>query len=500
MKLDINLRLFWILFCIIVVVTVVTRLSSVDTSLGHDAVASLQETSRAGVHSVWDYISLRNLLEIDEVGRNRISHELELAMPGFFVLNKAWIWTFGNDLSSIRLFPSILSMLVVVAGGIFGRKIFGNAGALILVVMLATSPLIQYYGSYIRFYALLVILSTIAYLMSWKLVNDIEEMQFPKNSTLVVFLVLCWFIPFVHVTGLLSIFIILLPVLTNSFFKLPKPKKIILIAGIIIPAIVILGNAVAYVIARFTTSGAVMSSSTASFLASLLFNFNGLIFFGILFCCLVRVIDKRSLLLWYIPFGFALFCIFLMSIFAPSFFRPDYMSSLLGPMYVLFTHSVICLTRTLLSKTNHISAKLLPVLLVTCTIAFTFPSFVSNAFIDQDKWDYHRALLDIRKDAGESKVILFAFSALSYPEDKSLDIQIEQIGKRKTFDFSALPAGTKVYFALRWQRQGFRKDFRTGDLSESENREIFKSSDFIGISGANRLDLRDNLIFIYKKR
>ena len=153
-----------------------------------------------------------------------------------------------------------------------------------------------------------------------------------------------------------------------------------------------------------------------------------------------------------------------------------------------------------MSQTGHAAAKFLPVFLVTCTIAFTTPSFISNAFIDQDKWDYHRALSDIRKDAGEEKVILFASSALSYPEDKSLDIQIEQIGKRKTFDFSALPSDTKVYFALRWQRQGFRKDFRRGDLSESENREIFESSDFVSISGANRLDLRDNLIFIYKKR
>jgi len=55
-----------------------------------------------------------------------------------------------------------------------------------------------------------------------------------------------------------------------------------------------------------------------------------------------------------------------------------------------------------------------------------------------------------------------------------------------------------VVFAIPWKRQGFEKKFVSFNDLDLKYKHIFENSKFLGTSGRNRLDMKDNIFFIFK--
>ena len=485
----------------ILLLTFGLRFHNLDTSLGADAFTTLIEANRTNLQTLTNYLTLRNAWDFDSIGASRLANDLELAMPGHFILVKLWgALVDSPTYAHHRLLSALMSGLVSVVLVIQVWRSLGRSAAIGVAVLVCFSPLLQYYGAYVRFYAALILASGIAYASSMSLLHELETQPTRANPWRAFFCpLLCWLVPFIHITGILIVFVALYPLIVFGVRCMSPRQRMFFAAGLVLPAIPVLVNCAAFIFAR-SISPSYMGTSVVAFGGSLFFNFNGVLFLILATYVCVGAVSRADLARWYGPFAFCFLCLFAASTLRPSLFRSDYVASLLAPTYFLFVHAVWKRgQRLLVAPISSNSAKQpwisLPALLVLVSITFTLPTFVSNAFIDQDRWDYQQALEDVLAMSGDGPVAVYARAPSNFPQSPSKRLLVRHLKTRAQADNDV---STEVFYLLRLSRHGFTKG--SFDLPPDELAELTEKSTLMGVSGRPRLDLRDNLLLILRKR
>ena len=496
-----------LLFVLLLAAGAFFRLYPADCSFGVDAQASIKEATRLSAESFASYLTLENLWNFQAANVPRLAHHLELTMPGFYLILKSLQWFGVESDSSLRMLSAAsFSIALIPIMLCIGIRVRGVHSGIILVLLTVLSPLLQYYGTYIRFYAAMVFFAGLGYFHLVQSAIRLARGEDLSKTELACLAILFWLPLWINISSLLIVAIYTWILLFFIIPKLERKSGQMLLAAVGVLGIIPLGNSVAHLLARFTDSGAVdnvMSQSALSFIGSLYFNFNGGIFLVILIALVFCQIPRQRFLLLYCPYLIAMGALFIAAILRNDLFRPDYVSSLLPVTYLLFSESIVELSTAPSIKQIGLEtqSRVLQYCLTAVVLLASLPSFVSNAFIDQDRFDYKRAIEAIKKHSEPNDLILVyavgqdRFLKYDFDSDR---IQLANLHQYGTLDHSAF---NKVFIALGWRREGFSKDFATVTRkNKKELPRILNNSTLLEITGRSRLDLRDNLLFIFEEQ
>lgn len=487
--------LTWVGLLLLLAFTLATRLHTLDISPTHDTHATFTEAADTDLESLGRYLTLGNLRTLREAPPAELSEKPQRSFPGFYLLFKAYLGLFGaDDFVAARALSSAFSFLCVALLAWIALRHVGPGGALAVAAVGATSPLLQYHGSYIRFYAALIFASalSLAAVLAWAERVELPRARARRLLGALGISALIW-LPFtIHASGALSVFACGLVFLLRVVPRLSFGERWLVLGANALLATPPLVNTVVFLVARgrnaeLMPEDYVMSTSALSFLASLVFNFNGLLFLGIAFAlCTLR----GALRLWlYLPYAAALALCFVGVTIRPTLFRPDYLLSLLPATYLLFGDALQRLGAAL--GGTRLAAGVLG-LVVVGAVAFTFPTFVSNVAIDQDRFDYRRVVQDVAALAGGAPTLVYSHSPASFPRELPPNLRVAHLDERGKLDESPYQ---RVFYLLGWRREGFRKKFQA--LVDPE--PVLRGARLVLISGRNRLDARDNLLFVFER-
>lgn len=476
----------------VLLVALVTRLVTIDASPTYDTYLTYTETEATSLETLRRYVTLEYARDPELVRPELLAESPHLTFPGYYALNKVYIALLPVvSHTAVRALPALFSLLSVVLLVIVAARHIGREGALVAGIVATLSPLLQYHGSYIRFYAALIFFSAWALLAVLALT---EGRRFPPPGRrrllrLAGVSVLLWTPLLVHASGALAVFVCGVALLLRVLPRLSGPERLYALGLNAVLGTPPLVNGAVFVFSRASSSELMpqMSTSALSFLASLIFNFNGLIFLAIAFVLLYCRAGLRLYL--YLPFAVALALTFAAVLLEPSLFRPDYLLSLLPLTYFLFADSVRRIGDSLggtpfARRTAH--------LLVAAVLAFSLPSFVSNVWIDQDRMDYRLALSDLERITAGQRTLVYSHSPGSFPEALPPNLRVAHLREEGRIEEGEFE---RVLYLIGWRREGFRKRF----LANVETSGIQARAHLVHISGRNRLDSRDNLLFFFEK-
>ena len=483
---------FWVFAVLLLATAAATRLWTLDVAPTYDTHATYHETEQTSLETLRKYFTFEYARTLNEVEPVTIAEAPHLTFPAYYALNKAYLAVAPEGHTAARALPAFLSWLTVVLLMALAARHISTWAALVVGVLAVTSPLLQYHGSYIRFYAALTFFSAWSLWAVLALAERVRgERELRRGLAITGASLLLWFPLSIHASGALSVFVGGVILLLRVWPRLKFGERAYALGLNLVLATPLLVNTAVFLVARsrnaaLMPSDYVMSTSALSFLASLLFNFNGLVFLTIAFAFVVCRGLRNEL---YVPYAIALLLTFVGVTIQPTLFRPDYLLSLLPLTYLLFGDAVEQLGMRL-GGTRLARGTL--ALVVVCVVTFTLPSFVSNVFIDQDRLDYRRAMHDLeqRTDAAE-RVLVYTHSPLNFPPAPER-IRIANLTQEGEIDEAAFD---RVFYVIGWRREGFQKKF----LALVDTSTIQRTTHLVHISGKNRLDARDNLLFFFEK-
>ena len=476
------------------------RLSTLDTSPNYDSLATLQETDATTPALLADYFSLRTAASVTG-NTAEIAHQINVTFPGSYVVNRAWMAVTGQaGYRGLRLLMALLSFGTVVIIALLAWHMVGPHGAVAGSILATFSPLLQYYGSYIRFYATVTFFAALAYAVTLVVVSDGGRAHRYRSHpmVLVMLCVLAWLPLTMHASGAIPLFVCSYLLFFRLWPTLAPVRRVWLAAIYAICGAPVLVNALAFVFARASDGSArslrnSMSTSVTSLGASLAVNFNGLLFVLILFVICVFWRRLRISLL-YVPFLICLSGASLLIAVRNDLFRPDYFSTLLPIVYFLCADG---LEAMVVGLGDGWGSRSVAYLVLGLAVSFTLPSFVSNAFIDQDGNDFVAAIADVKVLEPGRSVLVFSDLPGYFPRDSDGRVTVVA----HAMDESSYAA---VMYIVGWRREGFGKNFYMNgeaDPAAAQRRvaEILDKSRLRKISGRPRLDMRDNLLFIFQR-
>lgn len=480
------------------------RLFTLDTSPNYDSLATLEETEATTASHVLDYVSLKTAASAT-TDTAEIAHQLNLSFPGSYVVNQAWIAATGQSgYRGLRLLTALLSFGTVVVVTLLAWHMVGPHGAVAAALLATFSPLLQYYGSYVRFYATVTFFGALAYAVTLAVVSDGGRFHRYRSHPLllVALCALAWLPLTMHASGAITLFVCSYLLFFRLWSTLPPRRKAWLATAYAVGGAPVFINAAAFIFARATDVSArslhnSMSSSVTALGASLTINFNGLLFVLILFaiCLFWR---RLRITLLYVPFLICLAGASLVIIVRNDLFRPDYFSTLLPILYFLTADALEAMAAGLGGGWR---SRGVAYLVLGFALSFTLPSFVSNAFIDQDGMDFAAAIADVEALEPDKPVLVFSDVPGYFPRDRDSRVTVVSHAQEHRIDESPYAA---VMYIVGWRREGFGKDFYVqgqGNQAAARQRvtEILAKSRLRKISGRPRLDMRDNLLFIFQR-
>lgn len=94
-----------------------------------------------------------------------MANDIYHSFPGYFVLAKLWIGAFDEPVvKNLRAFSLLWSILTVPIIGLIALR-FGKMHAIFAVLIALLHPMLQYHGTYVRFYSLFVFVSAVGIAM-----------------------------------------------------------------------------------------------------------------------------------------------------------------------------------------------------------------------------------------------------------------------------------------------------------------------------------------------
>jgi hypothetical protein len=483
---------------VVLLVAILLRLYTLDTSPNYDSMATFTETQNTTPKALSTYATMYNLRHLSTVDKSTLAHELNIGFPGYYVLNGWYVKWFGvKTFQQARVLTALLSILTVLILTVLAWVLIGPHGAIATAIIATFSPLFQFYGSYVRFYSALVFFSSLSYaVVMWLAVTPRRFARSTHVLLVTAAAVLAWIPLTVHAAGALPLFTCSYVLFVYVVRRLSTSGRVVVVVTYALVGLPVLANTAAFLYARATdtsvrTARNVMSSSIGSLIASIFFNFNGLIFLVIGAGLVLLPRSRLRFGLLYVPFLICLAGASLAIVLRHELFRPDYLSTLLPIAYILLADSI----ERIAASGPAPFARRMAYLVLCCVMLFSLPSFASNVVIDQDGLDFRLALRDINAIAQGRTALVYTHSPGYFPAAAGDHVKFAHLDEEGSI--SECDYGIIVY-AIGWRREGFEKKFYSV-VPENQMARILRESNLARISGHSRLDLRDNLVFLFRR-
>lgn len=485
-----------ITFCSIVLRTYNYKHISFD----YDEDATITQVENTSLQRIYNYIFLQNVFkyeEISQIERGSFWH-VNIWFPLFYIpLKIASI--FRHDIDFLRLVVIIFGILIPVFLFLLGNKYSLQTG-IIASVLFLFHPWAHFHSTYIRFYGFWALISTVCL---WYVESILTKIQRGRTTFgYWITLAVCILLPStVHAFGVISSFFLLCMLISHFYYHRTDFTNISLahrsIFGVtfISLAIIIGTNVLLFAHAAFIEFSSYSSTneslfarqlakqSTVHVFASTLFNFG--YFYPIILVLLLFFMFRKkshtSIILTRYVFSMAISFIPILFIMlkAPQSIRPDYIYGIFPWLLLVTALSIEYIAQEL----TQIRYKMMfSVTMTLFLIASTLPTFISNVFIDYDRFDYQEAARFI-------STIENANLYSTAPGHFNLYSDEHRVQQLAEIDPETCHAQKDEYFLIR-MRKGkstlFFYDF---------NR--LKDAQLVEIIGKDRIDLRANKIYVF---
>jgi hypothetical protein len=464
-------------------------------SLNYDEGATVWKLDKIKVKPlIMEYLTLQ-YMTVKEAGPDKgvdLVRDIYHSFPGYFVLAKLWLdGTELKQVQSLRTFSMIWSILTVPLIGLLALR-FGKSVAIVAMLFALVHPMLQYFGTYIRFYSIFVFVCTVGLAMSvWVPYWLSQKTNSNSNSkyfsyTLIVLLAVATVLPIVfHLGGFVvsfAIFIIGALYLKNSLYGWIYYLTTAVIS--IIPAL----KSLFFLYMRAedpNQASYIMSASSSHAIASLIFNYG----IGVSLAAAAGIIliffgrnnkpdDKYEILdIKYFSFslvGAAIPMLFVIFI-KPTIFRADYAIGLL-PMVIVIAS---CFLVKIINEFSTRQSKMIGgVSFLIFALYPMLPTFISDLAIDGDRLDYRALVKKIDELSGGKPAIVYS-DVPDYLEGVSVDSY--KITYKHIKDYDHKQRTVPVYAVCR-EAKGFGNRFLP-DLTTL-------NGPVRAIVGKNRLDHR----------
>lgn len=466
-----------------------------DISLDYDEHKSIYtELKNTSFRSLANYLFLQNALNYRAINQRgiEVGDQLNICFPLYYLPLKLAA-LIRHDISFLRLFTTMFGVLTPVLVFWVGKRYRLSVGVIAALLVLF-HPWAQQHSVHIRFYEFWALLSVLGlWYVEYSLVK-IRQRQtraWQMIGLAAVLLLPCT----VHAFGVLSTAFMTMMILTSvyaeklSLREIPFVHKLWfgvtgLVLGVIIGVNLLVFGYTSVIgdHASYTEN----SESALHILLSAIFNF-GYFHIGLLgVFVLVAIVHRQRLSLPLKRYSLSFLVSVVLSVVVvvkPHAFRPDFFYGLL-PYVCLFIALIIEYLAQ--SGCKPSSVRMGEILLAGTLILSTFPTFVSNEFIDFDRLNFVEAAKIAAKLQGNA--------ALYSSEHNYMNVYLETpiIQPMHKMNPEQCSSGQDEYFFVSL-RKG--KSIQFGyDVTTLQKVQL------VEILGKSRIDHRMNSIFVFFRR
>jgi hypothetical protein len=466
-----------------------------NINFDYDEDATIAQLKSTSLQRIYNYIFLQNLFKYEEINQieKGIVWHINICFPLFYLpLKVASI--FSQDISFFRLIVISFGIVTPVFLFLLGKKYSLQTG-IIASVLLLFHPWAQFHSTYIRFYGFWALIST---LCLWYVEFMITKIQQGRTTPVhYIILAISILLPCtVHAFGVVSSLLLLCMLLSHFYYHKTDLTNISLanksIFGItfILLAIIVSTNVVVFAYTVFTESSPygisespLARQTTIHVVASALFNF-GYLYPIIIVLLILVIIFKKSytnitLNRYIVSITISLLPTLVIMVKKPQTIRPDYLYGIF-PYLLLLTALLIEYLAQEFCKREYNA--IFSVMMTLFLIVSTLPTFISNVFIDNDRFDF----------IGAAKFISKIENANFYSDSPgyfNVYLNKNRVQQILDIDPETCHSPKDEYFFIRIQKGKFTYffyDFRK-----------LKDAQLVEIIGKDRIDLRARKIYVF---
>jgi hypothetical protein len=484
------------LLAVFVVAAGVRTFGYQNTSIDYDELKTIDELRSTNRESLLGYVGVRNLWHYNKVNKHQIAVNNSLSFPLYYIPMKA-VSSVRTDLSSLRLATAVWGVIGLVLFFVLG-SMYGSHVAWMSFALLLFHPWAQHHTLHIRFYEFWSFLSIAGVLYTKWFIEKIRNHTCTPLHCLLfggILLLPCT----VHAFGIINVTFMAFYTgiaLWREKLSLSWLRKYHWFLGG--ATVILLGAVIGKNLAVFAYTtlfpgesgiGGIRgnSISTLQIWGSFMFNSGYLLPFvitaGILLLRNRGAFEKyRDLGYFSVALVFSLLPVVLITTVNPSPFRSDFLYGCLPYLLLMSALAIDAVGEIAVKRTDAIATK---VFLTAVLVVSVLPTFLSNAFIDNDRLPYDVAAADIAPRKG---VKVYA------PNNNYFNYYLgsARVSGIQNANQSCNDSGVDEYFYIP-VRKGMRTQY-------THNVASVKDLVLVKILGEDRLDLRRNHIYVFFRK